>query len=73
MEIDTINRKLWLYGHGKEKNVDPYYYLLYEADMDKEGTTLLSAENAQHSVIFLHPVVFISTNIREWIWNPVSY
>ena len=52
VEIDTINRKLWLYGHGKEKNVDPYYYLLYEADMDKEGTTLLSAENAQHSVIF---------------------
>lgn len=51
--IDTLKRKVYLYGYGKEKNINPFYYMLYEADIDKEGVTPLSTENGQHRVHFL--------------------
>ena len=51
--IDTVGRTLYLYGYGREKEVDPYYYILYKAHIDREGVTLLTPENAQHSTAFL--------------------
>lgn len=51
--IDTVGRAIYLYGFGREKGVDPYYYMLYKASIDKEGVTLLTPENAQHGVSFL--------------------
>ena len=51
--IDTVGRTIYLYGFGREKGVDPYYYMLYKASIDKEGVTLLTPENAQHGVSFL--------------------
>ena len=50
--IDTVGRAIYFYGHGREKGTDPYYYMLYKAHIDKEGVTLLSGENAQHSAKF---------------------
>ncbi|MBS7197801.1 MAG: DPP IV N-terminal domain-containing protein [Bacteroidales bacterium] len=51
--IDTVGRTIYLYGFGREKGFDPYYYMLYKASIDKEGVTLLTPENAQHGASFL--------------------
>lgn len=51
MKIDTLNRQIYFIGFGKESHVDPYYYILYRADLDKSNAiTLLTPENASHEV-----------------------
>lgn len=50
--IDTSGRTLYFYGHGREKNSDPYYYRIYKASIDREGVSLLSREEAQHKAVF---------------------
>ncbi len=52
-EIDTLARTIYLYGYGKEKGINPYYYMLYKANIDKEGVTPLSTEDGQHNARFL--------------------
>lgn len=50
-QIDTIGRKMYFYGYGREKGVDPYYYILYEAHLDRPNALrLLTPENASHEV-----------------------
>lgn len=50
-QIDTIGRKLYFYGYGREKAIDPYYYILYQADLDRPNAVrLLTPENASHEV-----------------------
>lgn len=34
-KIDTVRRKIYFYGYGREKEIDPYYYILYEAQLDR--------------------------------------
>ena len=51
--IDTVGRTIYFYGQGRESGVDPYYYMLYKAHIDREGVTLLTSENAQHGITFL--------------------
>ncbi|MCR9013140.1 S9 family peptidase [Gabonibacter chumensis] len=51
MKIDTVKRQIYFIGLGKEANVDPYYYVLYRADIDKTNAiTLLTPENATHDI-----------------------
>lgn len=51
VKIDTIGRKMYFYGYGRECGVDPYYYMLYEASLDKPNKLrLLTSENATHNV-----------------------
>ena len=48
-QIDTIGRKMYFYGYGREKGIDPYYYILYEAHLDRPNALrLLTPENASH-------------------------
>lgn len=49
--IDTLKREIFFYGFGREKGVDPYYYMLYKTHLDRGGLELLTPENAQHSEI----------------------
>ena len=50
-QIDTIGRKMYFYGYGREKGIDPYYYILYEAHLDRPNALrLLTPENASHEV-----------------------
>ena len=50
-KIDTIGRKMYFYGYGREKGIDPYYYILYEAQLDRPNAVrLLTPENASHDV-----------------------
>ena len=49
--IDTVGRKIYFYGFGREPGVDPYYYMLYEADLDRpDRLRLLTPGNATHDV-----------------------
>ena len=51
MKIDTARRQIYFIGLGKEKEIDPYYYVLYRANLDKTNVvTLLTPENASHDV-----------------------
>ncbi|WP_211145944.1 MULTISPECIES: S9 family peptidase [Bacteroides] len=48
-KIDTVGRKFYFYGYGREKSIDPYYYILYEAKLDQlNDIRLLTPENASH-------------------------
>jgi len=50
-QIDTVGRKMYFYGYGREKGIDPYYYILYEAYLDRPNALrLLTPENASHEV-----------------------
>lgn len=49
-KIDTLKRNIYFYGFGREKNIDPYYYMLYKANLDKGGVTLLTPDDGNHKV-----------------------
>lgn len=51
--IDTLGRIVYLYGYGREKDINPSYYMLYKVHIDREGVTPLSTEDGQHQVDFL--------------------
>lgn len=50
IQIDTAKRDVYLYAYGREKNVDPYYYMAYRINLDKPGIELLTPENASHTI-----------------------
>lgn len=51
VDIDSIGRKIYFYGYGREKGFDPYYYILYEADLDRlNSVRLLTPGNVMHEV-----------------------
>lgn len=50
--IDTIGRVLYIYAHGFDKKMNPYYYQVVKANVDKEGVMLLSPEDGQHKASF---------------------
>lgn len=52
VSIDTLGRTIYFYGYGSE-DINPSYYRLYKANIDRHGATLLSKEDGQHSVNFL--------------------
>lgn len=48
--IDEKNRRAYFLAQGREKGEDPYQTHLYSVGLDGSGLTLLSPENATHSV-----------------------
>lgn len=48
--VDEKNRRVFFLANGREKNEDPYQSHLYSIGFDGKGLTLLSPENANHSV-----------------------
>ncbi len=52
-EIDTVGRTLYFYALGKDKNIDPYYYIPCKVNIDKpESLTQLTFDNTNHQVHF---------------------
>lgn len=49
-EIDTLKRNIYFYGFGREKEIDPYFYVLYKLNLDKGGIEILTPENGNHKV-----------------------
>ena len=53
-KIDTLKRTVYFFGLGREKNVDPYYYMLYKVNIDHpESLELLTPGNAHHASSFV--------------------
>jgi len=48
--VDEKARKVYFLACGREKNEDPYQTHLYSVGFDGKGLTLLTPENANHSV-----------------------
>jgi dipeptidyl-peptidase-4 len=48
--VDEKNRRIFFRANGREKGEDPYQTHLYSVGFDGKGLTLLSPENANHSV-----------------------
>ena len=48
--VDEKNRRVYFSANGREKSEDPYQTHLYSVGFDGKGLTLLSPENADHSV-----------------------
>lgn len=50
VKIDTAKRDVYYYAFGREKNIDPYYYVLYKTNLDNPRELLLTPENGNHKV-----------------------
>lgn len=47
-QVDTVGRKVYFEGRGREQGVDPYYALMYKANLDGSGFRPISTEPANH-------------------------
>lgn len=52
--VDSIGEKIYFYGYGKEKGINPNYAFLYTIDFKGRRLKLLTPENANHAV-FISP------------------
>ncbi len=50
LRVDEEARQVWFLGQGFEPDRDPYFEHLYRVGLDGEGMTLLTPEDANHSV-----------------------
>jgi dipeptidyl aminopeptidase/acylaminoacyl peptidase len=50
MRVDGQARRLWFTGVGREAGRDPYFQHLYSIGVDGTGATLLTPEDANHSI-----------------------
>lgn len=50
VRVDERARQLWFVAQGKEPGRDPYFQHLYRVGFDGRGQTLLSPEDANHTV-----------------------
>jgi dipeptidyl-peptidase-4 len=50
LRIDAKTKTIWFRGVGREKGVNPYYQQFYKVGFDGKGLTLLTPENADHTV-----------------------
>ena len=50
MHVDEDARAIYFTGRGQESDRDPYYVHLYKVGVDGSGMTLLTPENANHTI-----------------------
>ena len=50
LRVDEKARQIWYMGQGREAGRDPYFQHLYRVGFDGRGLTLLTPENANHTV-----------------------
>lgn len=49
-QIDTVGRRVYFEAFGRESNIDPYYSLIYKANLDGSGFRAISTENGNHRI-----------------------
>ncbi|TFH46972.1 MAG: S9 family peptidase, partial [Bacteroidia bacterium] len=49
-QIDTLNRMIYFEAFGREKEIHPYYSLTYKASIDRGAMSLITREDASHSL-----------------------
>jgi len=48
--LDRKTRELWFVGNGRTPGVDPYYRQFWKVNIDSGAATLLTPENADHTI-----------------------
>lgn len=71
-KIDTLKRDIYFYGFGREKGIDPYYYVLYKTNLDKGGIELLTPENGTHTVEITKSAKFMVDTYSRVDMEPVT-
>ena len=72
-KIDTLNRTMYIYGYGREKDFDPYYYIMYRVNMDNGQIYRMTDENANHSVSISHSNKYIVDRFSRVDLEPRIY
>ncbi|BDW75256.1 hypothetical protein BFINE_10510 [Bacteroides finegoldii DSM 17565] len=62
--IDTLGREIYFYGYGNE-DVNPFYYRVYKANIDKEGLRLSVKKTGSIMLIFCSRDVIMLILIHE--------
>lgn len=70
--LDTAKRVMYFYAFGKEKDVDPYYYMLYSVHLDKGDVRLLTPGNANHKTTISPSGKYICDNYSRVDMEPRS-
>lgn len=70
--LDTAKRVMYFYAFGREKGVDPYYYVLYRVHLDKGNVQLLTPGNANHKTIITPSGKYICDNYSRVDLEPKS-
>ena len=50
VHIDEVNRLIYFTARGRETGKDPYFRMLYRANLNGTGLTLLTPEDADHTI-----------------------
>lgn len=67
--IDTAGRTVYLYAHGYDKKINPYYYQVVKAHIDREGVVLLSPEDGQHKATFSESRKYFVDTYSRVVWS----
>lgn len=70
--IDTLGRCFYFEGYGREKGRNPYYAFIYKAALDQQGETLLTPEDANHSVSMAKSCKYFVDNYSRVDMEPRS-
>lgn len=65
LEVDEKARRIFFTAGGREKDEDPYQTHLYVIGFDGKGLTLLTPENATHTVSFLPDRAYFVDNFSR--------
>ena len=66
--VDEKNRRVYFLAGGRQKNEDPYQTHLYSIGFDGKGLTLLTPENANHSISVSPDGMFFVDNYSRADW-----
>ncbi|MCI6414740.1 MAG: DPP IV N-terminal domain-containing protein [Butyricimonas virosa] len=70
-EIDTVGRALYFYALGKDENIDPYYYTLCRASLDKPNSVeQLTFDNVTHAVDWSKTFNYFIDTYQRVDWEP---
>lgn len=72
VKMDTVKREIYFYGFGREKEIDPYYYVFYRVQMDHGKIDLITPENANHKVTISPSKKFFIDNYSRVDMDPVT-
>ena len=71
-DIDTLGRKVYYQAFGREKDVDPYYSMIYSSNFDGSGMKLLTREKFNHKVNFSESSKYFVDNYSSVDHLPTS-
>lgn len=70
--IDTLKQQVYLYGYGKEKDINPNYAFVYKSGFKGTPIQLLTPENATHAVFLSKDKKYFVDNFSRIDLEPTT-